>query len=411
MRASSGGSGAIAELTELPAALPAEEAKKWVEQRLAKQWQGASSVRLRLPPSRLGLKPGDRIQLPGSTRSMTVNSAEIDGMAVVIEAEPTAADISSLPADPGRPVPDPDEPIGRSELALFELPPLGDTPESAPRLFAAASNQGKWKPIPIELWLGLEPMAGQVLGRRAVLGSTTTHLDARSPLTLDELSSVTVKLVNSGHVLLNASADAMSAGANLAMIGDELIQFGRAEQLEPGLFRLSRMLRGRRGTEWASTTHNPGERFCLFNLAALAVLDLPAGTTGAALKAVSHGIADAAPLPEALRPVSGEAMRPPSICHLRGSRDGSSLCLSWVRRTHFGWAWNNGVGVSDDSFPECYRVTISGPAGQLEMESGTPVLIVDVASLPGEVGETVKIEIRMTGLMAMSQPRAISLTL
>jgi hypothetical protein len=342
---------------------------------------------------------------------MVVNSAEIDGMAVVIEAEPTAADISSLPADPGRPVPDPDEPIGRSELALFELPALGDTPESAPRLFAAASNKGKWKPIPIELWLGLEPIAGQMLGRRAILGTTTTHLDPRSPLTLDELSSVTIQLVNSGHVLLNADADAMMAGANLAMIGDELIQFGRAEQLEPGLYRLSRMLRGRRGTEWASTTHTVGESFYLFNLAALAAIDLSSGSPGAVLKAVSHGIADAAPLPEAQRPVSGEAMRPPSICHLRACREGSSLSLSWVRRTHLGWAWNDGVGVPNDSFPEYYRVTISGSAGQVEMETGTPTLIVDVASLPGEAGEMVEIEIRMTGPMAMSQPRAISLTL
>jgi hypothetical protein len=411
MRASSGGGGAIAELTELPAALPADEAKKLVEQRLAKRWQGASSVRLRLPPSRLGLKPGDRIQLPGSTRSMVVNSAEIDGMAVVIEAEPTAADISSLPADPGRPVPDPDEPIGRSELALFELPALGDTPESAPRLFAAASNQGKWKPIPIELRLGIEPVAGKALGRRAVLGSTTTHLDARSPLTLDELSSVTVRLVNSGHVLLNASADAMMAGANLAMIGDELVQFGRAEQLEPGLFRISRMLRGRRGTEWASTTHSVGESFCLFNLAALAAIDLSSGSPGAVLKAVSHGIADAAPLPEALRLVSGEAMRPPSICQLRASRDGSSLQLSWIRRSQRGWSWNNGVGVPPDSFTERYQVTIAGPAEHLELETDRPSVILDPASLPAEAGQAVEIEIRMVGPMALSRPRGISLTL
>jgi hypothetical protein len=61
--------------------------------------------------------------------------------------------------------------------------------------------------------------------------------------------------------------DAIMAGANLALIGDELIQFGRAEQLGPGLFRLSHLLRGRRGTEWAAAGHSVGDVFCLRNIA------------------------------------------------------------------------------------------------------------------------------------------------
>ena len=195
------------------------------------------------------------------------------------------------------------------------------------------------------------------------------------------------------------------------MIGDELIQFGRAEQLEPGLFQLSRMLRGRRGTEWASATPGVGERFCLFNAAALASIDLPPGAAGAGLKAISHGIADAAPLPETQRLVGGEAMRPPSICHLRASRDGSSLHLSWVRRSQRGWSWNDGVGVPFDAFPERYQVTISGPAGQLDLESDWPAVILDVASLPGEAGQTVEVRIRMAGPMAMSRPEGLSLTI
>lgn len=411
MRASSGGGGTIDERTELPAVLTANEAKLWVEEGLARRWQAAGSVRLRLPPPRMGLAPGDHIQLPGSARVLTVRNVEIDGMAVVVEAEAAASGTTALPADPGRAVPDPDEPIGRTELALFELPALGDAPESAPQLVAAGSNQGKWKPVPIEVRLGSVAMAGQALGRRAVLGTATTSLDPRAPMILDELSSVTIQLVNEGHVLLNADTDAMASGANLAVIGEELIQFGRAAQLEPGLFRLSHLLRGRRGTEWAASTHEIGERFCLLNSAALAPIDLPASATGAALRVISHGIADSAPLPEAQREVCGEAMRPQPVCHLRTWRVGASVHLSWIRRSHRGWAWNDGVGVPADSFPERYRLTVTGPEGQLELEYDEPGAIFDSASLPAMAGQMVEFEVRTIGPMALSRPRVTSLTL
>jgi len=233
----------------------------------------------------------------------------------------------------------------------------------------------------------------------------------RAPMILDELSSVTVQLVNEGQVLLNADTDAMASGANLAVIGEELIQFGRAEQLEPGLFRLSHLLRGPRGTEWAASTHEIGERFCLFNSAALASIDLPASATGAALRVISHGIADSAPLPEAQRAVSGEAMRPPPVCHLRAWRAGASVHLSWIRRSHRGWAWNDGVGVPADSFPERYRLTVTGPEGQLELECDEPGAIFDSASLPAMAGQMVEIEVRTIGPMALSRPQLTSLTL
>ncbi|MCL6699595.1 phage tail protein [Sphingomonas sp. NSE70-1] len=411
MRASSGGGGAVEERIEIPAVLVAAEAKQWAEQRLARKWQAASGVRLRLPPSRMEMKPGDQIRLPGSTRSMVVTSAEIDGMAVVIEAEAGAAEVAGLPADPGRTVPDRDEPIGRSEMALIELPAMGDLPEARPTLFAAASSGGRWKPVPVELWSGQQPRPGLALGRRAVLGTATTMLDHRMPLTLDLLSSVTVRLAYSDQLLLNADEDALTAGANLAMVGDELIQFGRAERLEHGRYRLSRLLRGRRGTEWAGANHRVGERFCLIDSTALAAIDLPSGTAGAVLRAVAHGIGDVAPLPEAQRMVSGEAIRPPSVCHLRARRDGESVRISWVRRSHQGWSWNDGVGVPADPFSEHYLVNIIGPEGELSLESDRPEVILNASALHADAGQPIEIEIRTVGPMALSRPRGVSITL
>jgi len=138
---------------------------------------------------------------------------------------------------------------------------------------------------------------------------------------------------------------------------------------------------------------------------------VPAGTGGAVLRVVSHGIADVAPLPEVERVVSGEAMRPPSVCHLHARRDGASIHVSWVRRSQGGWPWNDAVGVPADPFPERYRVKVTGPGGELSLECDRPLAILDAASLPAEAGQTVDIEVSTAGSMALSRPRGICLTL
>jgi hypothetical protein len=58
-------------------------------------------------------------------------------------------------------------------------------------------------------------------------------------------------------------------GAKLLPVGQEIIQFVEAEQLGASEWRLSKLLRGRRGTEWAMTTNQVGEAVLLLDPAAL----------------------------------------------------------------------------------------------------------------------------------------------
>src|SRR3546814_6313967 len=68
--------------------------------------------------------------------------------------------------------------------------------------------------------------------------------------------------------LESVSEAMLLAGANRAMIGNELVQFGGAEQLGPALWRLTRLLRGRAGTEVAAA-HGTGTPFVLLDDPAL----------------------------------------------------------------------------------------------------------------------------------------------
>jgi hypothetical protein len=55
------------------------------------------------------------------------------------------------------------------------------------------------------------------------------------------------------------------AGANAALIGDEILQFAIAELVGPARYRLSRLLRGQRGTEHEVKSHPEGSRFVLLD--------------------------------------------------------------------------------------------------------------------------------------------------
>lgn len=298
---------------------------------------------------------------------------------------------------------EPDLPIGRTDLILFELPAAADGSGASIQAFLAAANAGRWKPVPVELTLGSHPMSGVAVTSRAVIGRAETLLDPRVPMILDELSTVDVRLSNPAHVLLNRDADSLMAGANLALLGDELIQFGRAEQLGIGLYRLSKLLRGRRGTEWAAATHSIGEAFCLIDPAAVRSVEIPASAAGALLTATAHGVSDVAPLPIAERLVSGECLRPPSPCHLKLLREGTALHFQWTRRSHRGWSWADGVGDADDPFAELYRLTIAGPAGQVAAETATTNMSFNINELPAQSGQTVRLGVVTVGSMAPSR--------
>lgn len=410
-QASSGKRGTCERRLELPAVLSAGEARQLAEHALSRRLLAADRLKLRLPPSRLGLRPGDAIQLAGTSRPWTVRTVSIEGMAVAIEAVPAPVTVLLLPADAGRPVSEADVAVGRSHLALFELPPDGDAPADSPRPFVAASSQGLWKSLPVELKLGEQPLPGLVIGRRSIIGMTDTVLGPGSSMIADDRSEVVVRLVSDSQILLNADRDALMSGANLALVGDELVQFGRAELLSSCLYRLSSLLRGRRGTEWASSTHRIGELFCLIEPNKLQAVPLATGANGAMLTAVAHGIGDLPPVPQAGRPVSGEAMRPPAPCHLKAIRAGGGIQIEWERRSHRHWAWVDGIGDGVDSFPEMYRVTATGPGGETFVETAARSLQLGAAQIPGETGQLISLWVATVGPAALSHPAGTGLIL
>lgn len=108
----------------------------------------------------------------------------------------------------------------------------------------------------------------------AVLGTVTTTLAETRSALFDLQRSVEIELLHDEMQLLSRDDDALIAGANLALIGEKLVLFGLVERLGQRNYRISRLLRGRRGTEWAAAVHYVGEGFALLEPHSVRIIDL-----------------------------------------------------------------------------------------------------------------------------------------
>ena len=176
-------------------------------------------------------------------------------------------------------------------------------------------------------------------------------------------------------------------------------------------FRLSRLLRGRRGTEWATSLHQPGEPFLLVDPARLKRADIKASNVGARISVTPRGLADGNATAVELE-ISGEAMRPPSPVHLRATMraDGGAQC-SWVRRSTRGWAWLDSVDSPLASATERYRVSLRGDVSERQVETSAPSLAISAAELAELGGGNVTIAVVQVGDYAASRPAELLLSI
>ena len=396
------------------AALEAEAAKALAEFRLSSLRAGRTNAKLQAGAAQLDLRPGGAVSIDGEQGAWRVHrwSWTEAGLSLELGLLPVAGLPPLAGAEPGRNVSETDLPHGPTLLRLAELP-LGDDGSRPVILVAAAGASAGWRRARLltsvddgASWQEAGPTAPP-----AVLGAALGVLPPGPATLIDARHAIEVELQHEGMWLHNASDAALADGANLALIGDELVQFGRAEWLGGRRFQLSRLLRGRRGTEWAAGLHQADESFLLVERGALAAVELPPGSIGAKLKASASGIGDGASPAVATLVVAGEALRPPAPVHLRARRlPNGDVDIGWVRRSRLGWSWTSGSGTPLGEEFETYQLTVRTAASERRLELAAAHYSYTAAeqAADGAAG-ALTIEVTQAGTHAVSRPSILIL--
>jgi hypothetical protein len=411
-----------------PLAAPPEEAARRARRALAEAWVGRETAAFALPPSRLALDPGDVVQLAHDGRLVDYRITGIaDAGSRRIEAVRQDRAVFALPPEPPRAVRLPRPPVwGAPEVVLLDLPQLSaEQPAHRPLI---AAHARPW-PGAMAVWRspgedGFEFLTR--IGGRARMGVLVSDLYAGPTSRFDLGNALIIDLLSG--TLESVTDLALFAGANALAVESapgawELLQAGSAELLAPGRYRLTRLLRGQRGTEGGM--ENPaaaGSRVVLLD-EALAVLPISEAELG--LPATWR-------IGPALRPPSDESyvatsftpagvgLRPFSVVHVeqpwRTAREPGDLVIRWTRRSRSiaadGW---DGAPLAEES--EAYEVEIlDGPDVVRTLESTTPRVTYSAAEQTADSGallgpgDTLDIRIhQLSTLIGRGAPKFITL--
>ncbi|THD38335.1 MAG: hypothetical protein E7773_00870 [Sphingomonas sp.] len=403
------GAGSRDERVDMPAVLSATAAKALAETLLHRAETEREQRTVALSADAAGIAPGTLLAVTGESGRWRVTKAALEAMVTTLTCARVAPPAPLASASPGRALPAPDLVAGTTILHVAELPALGDSPLTSPRLSVMATGtEMGWRRASLLYSLdgGVSWRNGGASAAPAIIGTVAVAPDAAPATLIDRANTIEVELARADIVLADADDAALDHGANLALVGDELLQFGRAQQIDETRWRLSVLWRGRRGTEAAIGTQAAGDRFVVLAADSVATIDLPVSAIGSTVSVLASGIGDSAGPVAADCAILGASVRPPSPAQLRLTTIDGTPTLAWERRSRAGFRWIDGGDVPLVEESEAYRVTIAPLLG-----STRDIVLADRAcplTLDETVGGTT-IAVRQVGTLGESLPESITL--
>ncbi len=408
------GGGVREERIDLPAVLPASSARALAQRLAAAAADGRETLVWQGDLAALALPVGRIVELAdGSRWRLAARNVQATDILLELKRYQPVPSVD-LPAEPGVPVRPPDWPDAMGTVHLFDLPNLGSPGAAAARiLIAAAGSNDGWRGA--DCWfvraIDAEPVALSTVRPAAALGQLAELLAAGSEYLIDGVNAALVTLVNPSMTLESVDDAALLGGANRAMVGGELLQFGAAEPVEAGVWRLSRLLRGRAGTGGAMA-HAAGAPFVLLDDSAPMLLPealaIMAESGGARLQWAPRGGTTMTEVPV---PAAGAALLPLAPIHGRIRPDGSGgVLISWRRRSRVDTGWRDYVDLPIGEGREAWQIALSPPVPGIALwERATPDLQI-AADVLAALPPGTMIAIRQVGDFALSPPLSLSLT-
>jgi hypothetical protein len=314
-------------------------ARAVAETLLVDRWAERARVTLDLPMAYCALEPGDVIALTDGAQSYRIRLNKVQlgrpgllKLAGVIDAaEAWDGYIAPTIGGDGASV----APSPPTHLEILDIPALpGDAQDVLTLRFAACGILDGWNGA--TLMRSLPGGEDEVLfdfSTPATIGSAAGVLADGPTDSFDRTNTVDVVLLGGGSLSSSTEANVLN-GANVALLGQEVLQFTEATAIAEGAYRLSGLLRGRLGTEIHTASHADGDRFVLLGEGVVPLV-VPSSNVGLLwqLRAASFGTPLSAGT-EASFTIAANSLRPLSPVHIRARRDAGSgdIVIRWVRR-------------------------------------------------------------------------------
>ena len=318
------------------------------------------------------LEPGDIIDIPldsgGTSAVRIVQITEADDG--VLEFTTVRADNNNttynvsqipqvLPPDQTTNVP---TTLGYSQSLFLEVPPLNAS-ETTPRVKVAVHGYGAAGWPGATLYKSTDggatyTVVGQSSGTPTIgLVATATLSGTPDYHSWDTSSVITVQLKQG---TLNNSTDiGVQNGANWCMVGEEVIGFVNATLVAADTYQLTRLMRGRAGSEVKVATHVNNELFVVLDNQ---LIDIPltAAEIGQPVKykTVTNGSDLSKVSADDVSPF-GLNVRPWAVAQLKAVREvNDDWTITWIERVRFNNALQDYVEITHDADWAGYALAI-----------------------------------------------------
>ncbi len=206
---------------------------------------------------------------------------------------------------------------------------------------------------------------------QAVMGRANAALADGPTTVFDEVNTINVSLLRG--TLTSATKTQVLDGANPCIIGDEILQYRDATQQADGSWTLSGLVRGRRGTEWATGTHSDGDRFATLVAGKVTRIGMELADIGAEKFYRAVTLSD--PIEGAAQRAftnTGRSLQPYAPADLKATRNSSGdITFTWKRATRLGGEWRDFVEVGLGETSENYDLIIMNGATEVRTISVT----------------------------------------
>lgn len=387
------------------------KAKHIAETLLRLAYLERNTIPLQLGPRYFALDPGDLVTVPagGVEYALRITKVEL-GHPGLVKCESVLHDAAIYGQQFAGVEPPP--PTRHTVLATMPVKPIL---LDIPYLFSLADDDygfylgvtpangdaSKWRGAEVYLWdsggVNTMQLKGWINGV-VTYGTAETWLPPVKYGRWDNITSLQVRMVYGAPA--DATEEEMLAGANLAVLGDEILQFRDVEDLGSGVFKLSGFVRGRYASEPAMFTHTVGERFVLLEPEKFLRVRLGRADLGRTYHyKIIQGPQDFGDVDaiEFTSQALSRRCKPPVHWTVEKQANGDWQ-LNWIRRARIDGEWIDGADVPLHEEEEIYRLRLlvdGSPARTIDVRRGTELYLTvrDQVLYYGAQQESIAVEI------------------